>query len=87
MSADTKLPRYFQDFLEPAGGNPYLAAALLYAQEEGLPIFPYDADAGKPLIKGWQSAATRDSEQLRKWWAEWPSRLLNLVSGWKRISG
>jgi Bifunctional DNA primase/polymerase, N-terminal len=36
-------------------------------------IFPVMADAKKPpLISNWPIAATRNEDQIRQWWEQWP---------------
>ena len=43
-----------------------LTAALALASA-GIKIFPAGADK-RPLLKGWQDAATCDADQINTWW-------------------
>ena len=52
---------------KPAGNT--LAQALKLA-EQGFHIFPVVADGKKPAIKGWQEQATRNTDQITKWFEQ-----------------
>ena len=52
---------------QPAGNT--LAQALKLA-EQGFHIFPVVADGKKPAIKGWQEQATRNTDQITKWFEQ-----------------
>jgi hypothetical protein len=47
--------------------------ALALARE-GYRVLPVTENAKKPpLIEKWQIAATRDEDQIHKWWTTWPN--------------
>lgn len=49
-------------------------AALRYA-EKGWSVFPCALNK-RPLVRGGFHAATADADQVRRWWARWPSASL-----------
>ena len=72
-----------------------LAAARQYAAR-GVRVFPAEsikdgrctcakADCGSPgkhpKIKGWQEAATTNSEQIDRWWGQWPDANIAIPTG------
>lgn len=51
--------------------KPTLSAALAWAKA-GWPVFPLKPGGKYPLCTHGHLDATRDPEQIRKWWARWP---------------
>lgn len=47
--------------------NSKMECALALA-EYGFHVFPLEPDSKIPLISKWQKKATRDAEQIKKWW-------------------
>lgn len=58
--------------------------AISYANQ-GYAVFPLQPNGKQPLTEHGFKDATRDAEQLRKWWAQWPDANIGLATG--RISG
>jgi Bifunctional DNA primase/polymerase, N-terminal/Protein of unknown function (DUF3631) len=56
-----------------------LAAALDYARR-GLPVLPVKPDK-KPFTKHGYKDASRDPEQITRWWAEHPTALIGVPTG------
>lgn len=51
--------------------NKFLQAALWYARN-GWAVFPVTAGQKEPpLIKGWETKASTDEQQIRQWWKQW----------------
>lgn len=59
-----------------------LAAALAYA-ERGWRVLPVASK--KPRIRRWPTAATTNRFQIRRWWHNWPSASIGVLTG--RASG
>lgn len=53
-----------------------LSKALALAQQ-GFHVFPLAAK-NRPCIKGYPEHATRDPEQIGRWWARWPNALVGV---------
>jgi hypothetical protein len=52
--------------------NEKLFHALLLAREYR--VFPVAENAKKPpMFREWQIQATRDEDQIRNWWGQWPN--------------
>src|SRR4051812_32122251 len=59
-----------------------LSAALALA-DAGFPVFPvrpiYNESTGRwnkpPYLKNWQSVATNDLDQIRRWWNHYPDAI------------
>jgi Bifunctional DNA primase/polymerase, N-terminal len=74
-------------FQATAVSSNFLAAITLAAA--GIPIFPVKLyqPAGatsfnkQPLIRGWQSGATADTDQVRKWWHKFPHAVPGIPCG------
>lgn len=63
--------------------SPLLLAALDYAAR-GWPVFPCHASGPKaksPLIAKGLHAASRDPDQIRSWWGQWPNALIGIPTG------
>ena len=45
--------------------------ALNYAAN-GLHVFPLRENGKLPIFEGWESKATTDPEQIKKWWTQRP---------------
>jgi len=60
--------------------NDLLGAALAFAGD-GLPVFPCKPRGKRPLVEGGFKAATVNTEQIRKWWAEWPTANIAIPTG------
>ncbi|MEO2035808.1 MAG: bifunctional DNA primase/polymerase [Planctomycetaceae bacterium] len=67
---------YTQDDLEQKSKY---EAAVEYA-EHSMRVFPCN-DGKKPLIKSWPTLATTDPDQIREWWAKWPSANVGIATG------
>ena len=46
--------------------------AALEAVRRGFGVFPLVANSKRPVIEGWQHAATKDEARIRQWWNENP---------------
>jgi putative DNA primase/helicase len=57
-----------------------LAAALSFASD-GLPVFPCEPRGKHPLVKCGFKSATRETEQIRQWWAKWPKANIAIPTG------
>jgi hypothetical protein len=68
---------------KPPSDRCNLTAALSLANR-GLKVFPLcdfnDGDGFKPIRK-WQSLASCDSDQVRRWWKRWPDARVGLLAG------
>ncbi|NOW45701.1 RecA-family ATPase [Novosphingobium sp. SG751A] len=53
--------------------------ALTYAAQ-GVPVFPCQPDKS-PYIKGGFKAASKDPDQIGRWWARWPDALIGMPTG------
>ncbi|MGH1502822.1 MAG: bifunctional DNA primase/polymerase [Acidimicrobiales bacterium] len=62
-----------------------IEAALAYA-EAGWPVFPVGGgdERKEPFIKGWNTKASTDPDQVRKWWTKWPDANIGIITG-KRL--
>jgi hypothetical protein len=56
-----------------------LHCALVLARQS-VPVFPCGADK-KPLVAHGFHDASIDSEQIRRWWIDWPSALIGVPTG------
>ncbi|MGH3834037.1 MAG: bifunctional DNA primase/polymerase [Pseudonocardiaceae bacterium] len=52
--------------------NPPRLAAALRAARRGWPVFPIHPYSKCPAVRDWQHRATRDLDQLTRWWAAAP---------------
>ena len=55
-------------------------AALVFARE-GIPVFPCVADGKRPLTGSGFHEATRDTDQVRRWWSRWPRANIGMPTG------
>jgi hypothetical protein len=55
-------------------------SAAWYARH-GWPVFPVRPRAKTPLIKAWPKLATTDTDQIARWWREWPEANVGLATG------
>lgn len=75
--------------------SPMLDAALRYA-ELGLPVFPCKPETKAPLVgpdkdaagnkvegTGGFHKATTDADQIKAWWAKWPTAMIGMPTGEK----
>lgn len=53
--------------------------ALAYAAR-GVPVFPCRPDKS-PYVKGGFKAASKDPDQIGRWWARWPDALIGMPTG------
>ena len=58
----------------PITNNDNLQAALDLAKA-GIAIFPARAENKRPHVKEWQTVATIESAQIRRWWKKWPDAM------------
>ena len=56
-----------------------LQIALDYAKR-GLPVFPCGADK-RPLVQGGFKAASKDPDQIAKWWTAYPGAMIGIPTG------
>lgn len=49
--------------------------------EKGWLVIPVNATTKRPLIEGWQNAASLNPEQIRDWWAFEPTAMPGIVPG------
>ncbi|UOQ44579.1 bifunctional DNA primase/polymerase [Halobacillus salinarum] len=59
-----------------------LKAALAYVNELGWSVFPLKPGSKKPLYKGGFHGATRDVNQIVKWWSETPDANIGVPTGY-----
>lgn len=60
--------------------KPALEIALDYALH-GLPVFPCVALTKRPYVQNGFKAATRDADQIRAWWQQWPDAMIGCPMG------
>lgn len=53
----------------------------IFASRIGFYVFPADPATKRPLIKGWQTLASRDPEEIQSLWASNPSAMIAVVTG------
>lgn len=56
-------------------------ATALQAAEVGFPVFPANPENKRPLIKDWPNLASRDPNQIRTWWSQFPRAMTGAVTG------
>ena len=59
-----------------------LKAALAYARR-GVPVFPCETSAKRPLTRNGHWAATTDPHAIERWWKRWPSANVAIPTGEK----
>lgn len=59
--------------------NANLQAALALAKQ-GIAVFPAGPDK-RPMVKGWQDVATADTDQIERWWAQFPNAMPAMPTG------
>ena len=59
-----------------------LKAALTYARR-GVPVFPCEPRAKRPLTRNGYWDATTDSRVIERWWKRWPSANVGMPTGKK----
>jgi Bifunctional DNA primase/polymerase, N-terminal len=59
-----------------------LKAALTYARR-GVPVFPCEPGAKRPLTRNGHWDATTDPHAIGRWWRQWPSANVGLPTGKK----
>ncbi len=57
-------------------------AALAYARR-GVPVFPCEPGAKRPLTRNGHWDATSDSRVIERWWKRWPSANVGVPTGKK----
>jgi KaiC/GvpD/RAD55 family RecA-like ATPase len=65
---------------KPITNNENLQAALDLA-EAGFAVFPARAANKRPHVKDWQTIATTDPAQIRRWWKKWPDAMPAILTG------
>lgn len=65
---------------KPITNNENLQAALDHA-EAGFAVFPARAANKRPHVKDWQTIATTDPAQIRRWWKKWPDAMPAILTG------
>src|SRR5215212_3273183 len=60
--------------------NPVLLAALDYAAR-GWPVFPCSPADKAPLAAEGYKAASKDPDQIRKWWGRHPTAMIGVPTG------
>jgi KaiC/GvpD/RAD55 family RecA-like ATPase len=58
----------------------FLSTALLLA-EQGYYVFPAEPGGKRPLVERGFRAATRDPDQIREWWEDWPNANPAIATG------
>jgi hypothetical protein len=59
-----------------------LKAALAYARR-GVPVFPCEPGAKRPLTRNGHWDATTDPRVIERWWKRWPSANVGVPTGKK----
>lgn len=59
-----------------------LQYALKYAQK-GFAVFPVKERGKVPIIKNWQNDASKDPNQINKWWNAYPNANIGIATGTK----
>lgn len=57
------------------------ASARYYVQKIGWPVFPLRPRGKSPLTAHGFKDATRDPDQIRAWWTEWPDANIGIPTG------
>jgi hypothetical protein len=57
-----------------------LKAALAYARR-GVPVFPCEPGAKRPLTRNGYWDATKDPHAIGRWWSRWPSANVAVPTG------
>jgi hypothetical protein len=57
------------------------ASALFYAQRLNWPVFPIIARGKRPLTTRGFKDASRDPQQIRSWWQQWPDANIGTPTG------
>ena len=57
-----------------------LKAALAYARR-GVPVFPCELGAKRPLTRNGHWDATKDPHAIGRWWKRWPSANVGVPTG------
>ena len=60
--------------------NQLLRVAIHYATKKGFLVHPLKPGTKVPLTR-WKEAASRDPDQIVKWWTQWPDANIGLVTG------
>ena len=64
--------------------SPFLTAALEYVQN-GFAVFPLIPRTKKPLTTHGFLDASKDPDQIRSWWTQWPNANVAIATG--KVSG
>ncbi|WP_406274528.1 bifunctional DNA primase/polymerase [Nocardia sp. NBC_00881] len=91
LIGDASATNSFRDHaaLRPSAGRRSAVRVLLHAAldnaDRGFHVFPLHAGAKVPAIKNWEDNATRDRDQIHRWWHRWPSGNLGIACGPSRL--
>jgi hypothetical protein len=65
------------------GSAPMLPKAALAYARRGVPVFPCEPGAKRPLTRNGHWDATTDSGVIERWWKRWPSANVGVPTGKK----
>ena len=65
------------------GSTPTLPKAALAYARRGVPVFPCEPGAKRPLTRNGHWDATTDSRVIERWWKRWPSANVGIPTGKK----
>jgi hypothetical protein len=65
------------------GSTPTLPKAALAYARRGVPVFPCEPGAKRPLTRNGHWDATTDLRAIRRWWKRWPSANVAVPTGKK----
>ena len=63
-----------------AAPHDILSAAIGYGRK-GWAVIPVNSLTKIPMFEGWRSDWSKDEDQIRAWWKQWPNAMVGIVTG------